>query len=129
VTRPRLLSRAAKIGLKLEQICTPVGEVIPLDAALEFKKGTTNTKGQLDPGTNFGTYVKKDVRSVTGLNSKGTARNALMAANIATLGAPAAATLIGSSAVAIFRSGDNVSLTPGQELEIELTNDLGVQIN
>ena len=47
VTKPRLLSRAAKIGLKLEQIVTPTGEVIPLDAALEFKKGTTNAKGQL----------------------------------------------------------------------------------
>jgi hypothetical protein len=129
VTKPRLLSRAAKIGLKLEQIVTPTGEVIPLDAALEFKKGTTNAKGQLDPGTTLGTRVGNDVRSVTGLNSKGTTRSALMAANIATLGAPAAATMIGSTAIAIFRSGDNVALMPGQELEILLTNDLGVQIN
>ena len=36
VTRPRLISRAAKVGLRLEQIATPSGEVIPLDAALEF---------------------------------------------------------------------------------------------
>src|ERR1700721_339165 len=64
VARPRLLSRAARIGLKLEQIVTPTGEVIPLDAALEFKKGTTNVKGQLDPGTNFGTQVKNAVGSV-----------------------------------------------------------------
>jgi len=129
VVRPRLLSRAAKIGLKLEQIVTPTGEVIPLDAALEFKKGTTNARGQLDPGTSFSTRVGGDLKSVTGLNSKGTTRSALMAANIATLGAPAAATLIGSSAIAVFRSGDNVALMPGQELEILLTNDLGVQIN
>jgi hypothetical protein len=130
VTRPRMLSRAAKIGLKLEQIVTPSGEVIPLDAALEFRKGQTNARGQLDPGTNFGTRVGDDLKSVTGLNSKsGTTRGALMAANIATLGAPAAATLIGGSAIALFRSGDNVSLAPGQELEILLTNDLGVQIN
>lgn len=130
VTRPRLLSRAAKIGLKLEQIVTPTGEVIPLDAALEFKKGTTNVRGQLDPGTSLGSRVGSEVKSVTGLNSKsGTTRGALMAANIATLGAPAAATLIGGSAIALFRSGDNVALQPGQELEILLTNDLGVQIN
>ncbi|MBX9939054.1 MAG: TrbI/VirB10 family protein [Candidatus Obscuribacterales bacterium] len=129
VTKPRLLSRAAKIGLKLEQIATPQGEVIPLDAALEFQKGLTNTKGQLDPGTNFGTRVESSVRSVTGMNSSGAARNALIAANVATLGAPAVATAIGSSAIAIFKAGDNVSLAPGQELEIQLTNDLGLQLN
>lgn len=129
VTRPRLISRAAKIGLKLDQIVTPSGETIPLDAALEFQKGSVNKKGELDPGTNLGTRVEKNVRSVTGLNSTGTTRGALMAANIATLGAPAAATLIGSATVGLFRSGDNVSLRPGQELEVLLTNDLGLQLN
>ncbi len=129
ITKPRLISRAAKIGLKLEQIVTPVGDVIALDAALEFQKGLTNKYGQLDPGTNFGTRVESSVRTVTGLNDKGAARGALMAANIATLGAPAIATAIGSSAVALFRSGDNVSLQPGQELEVLLTNDLGLQLN
>jgi hypothetical protein len=129
VTKPRLLSRAAKIGLKLEQIVTPTGEVIPLDAALEFQKGFTNQKGQFDPGTNFGSRVEGNVKSVTGMNSTGTARGALIAANVATLGAPAIATAIGGSAIAIFRSGDNVSLAVGQELEVQLTNDLGLQIN
>jgi len=129
VTKPRLLSRAAKIGLKLEQIVTPTGEVIPLDAALEFQKGLTNQKGQFDPGTNFGTRVEGNIKSVTGMNSTGSARGALIAANVATLGAPAIATAIGGSAIAIFRSGDNVSLGVGQELEVLLTNDLGLQIN
>lgn len=129
VTKPRLLSRAAKIGLKLEQIVTPTGEVIPLDAGLEFHKGSTNYKGQLDPGTSLGSRVGGDVRAVTGMNSKGPARGALLAANVATLGAPAVATALGSGAIAIFRSGDNVNMTPGQELEVLLTNDLGLQIN
>lgn len=130
VNKPRLLSRSAKVGLKLDQIVTPTGEVIPLDAQLEFKKGTTNERGMLDPGTNFGTRVGGSVKTVTGLNSPdGTTRGALLAANVATLGAPAVATLIGSSAIAIFRSGDNVSLSPGQELEVLLTNDLGLQVN
>ncbi len=128
ISKPRLISRAGKIGLHLEQIVTPTGETVPLDAALEFQKGTTNPRGELDPGTNFASRVGDDMRSVTGLNSKGAARGALMAANIATLGAPAVATMIGGSAVALFRSGDNISLTPGQELEILLTNDLGVQL-
>jgi hypothetical protein len=59
--------------------------------------------------------------------SSGT-KTALLAANVATLGAPAVATAIGSGAIALFRSGDNVSLQPGQELEILLTNDLGLQL-
>lgn len=129
VVKPRLISRAAKIGLKLEQITTPIGEVIPLDAALEFQKGLSNQRGEFDPGTNFGTRVESGVRTVTGLNSTGGTRGALMAANIATVGAPAVAALIGGSAVALFRTGDNVSLQPGQEIEILLTNDLGLQIN
>lgn len=129
VIKPRLLSRAAKIGLRLEQMVTPAGDVTPLDAMLEFKKGMTNKKGELDPGTNFGTRVEKNVRSVTGLNEDGKNNNALLAANIATLGAPAVATAIGSSAIALFLQGDNVSLAPGQELELLLTNDLGIQLN
>jgi hypothetical protein len=129
ITKPRLISRAAKIGLKLDQIVTPTGDVIPLDAALEFQKGITNKSGQLDPGTNLGTRVEKNVRAVTGLDEKGAAKGALIAANVATLGAPAIATAIGSGAIALFQAGDNVSLQPGQELEILLTNDLGLQLN
>lgn len=129
VKKAGLISRAAKIGLKLDQIVTPTGEVIPLDATLEFAKGTTNKIGQLDPGTSFGTRVTDSVRTVAGLNEQGAARGALVAANVATLGAPIVATAIGSSAIALFRTGDNISLTPGQELEILLTNDLGLQLN
>ncbi len=129
VTKPRLLSRAAKIGLKLEQIVTPQGEVIPLDASLEFKKGVSNKQGQLDPGTSFGTRVEGNVKSVAGINADGSTKGALVAANIATLGAPVIATAIGSSAIALFSQGDNVSLSPGQEIEVLLTNDLGLQIN
>lgn len=129
VTKPRWISRSGKIGLKLDQIVTPTGEVIALDASLEFQKGMTNKAGQLDPGTNFGTRVESSVRTVSGMNEKGAAKGALVAANIATLGAPIVATAIGSSAVALFRSGDNISLSPGQEIEILLTNELGVQIN
>src|SRR5262249_33087422 len=74
---PRLMSRAAKVGLRLEQIATPSGEVIPLDAALEFQKGFSNQKGELDPGTNFGTRVGSSVKTVTGLNATGGARAGL----------------------------------------------------
>ena len=129
VLKPRLLSRAAKIGLKLEQIVTPVGEVIPLDAGLEFHKGVTNAKGQLDPGTSLSTRVGQDVKSVTGMNSKGATKGILVTANVATLGAPAIATALGSGAIGLFRSGDNVNLAPGNELEVLLTNDLGLQLN
>ncbi len=129
VVKPRMLSRAAKIGLRLEQIVTPSGEVIPLDAGIEFKKGVSNKKGELDPGTNFGTRVEGNVKAVAGINKDGSTKGALVAANIATLGAPVIATALGSSAIALFSQGDNVSLGPGQEIEVLLTNDLGLQIN
>ncbi len=57
------------------------------------------------------------------------AKGALVAANVATLGVPTIATAIGGSAIALFRSGDNVNLGPGQEIEIVLTDNLGLQIN
>ncbi len=129
VKKPRLISRAGRIGLRLDQIVTPTGEVIPLDAALEFEKGKTNDKGQLDPGTSFGTRVESNVRAVSGASSHGAAKGALVAANIATLGVPTIATAIGGSAIALFSSGDNVDLGPGQEIEIVLTDNLGLQIN
>jgi hypothetical protein len=129
VNRAKLISRAAKVGLKLEQIVTPTGEVIPLDAAIEFRRGVSNAKGQLDPGTSFGTRVESSIRTVSGANSTGATKGALVAANIATLGAPTVATAIGSSAIALFSKGDQVSLSPGQEIEVLLTNDLGLQIN
>jgi hypothetical protein len=129
VNKPKIISRAGKIGLRLDQIVTPTGEVIPLDAALEFEKGKTNDKGQLDPGTSFGSRVHSEVRAVSGANSHGAAKGALVAANIATLGAPTIATAIGGSAIALFSSGDNVDLGPGQEIEIVLTDNLGLQIN
>jgi hypothetical protein len=129
VSKARWISRAARIGLKLEQIVTPAGEIIPLDAALEFRKGMTNQKGELDPGTSFSTRVGSGIKAATGMTSTGATKGALVAANIATLGAPTIATAIGGSAIALFRSGDNVSLAPGQELEVLLTNDLGLQVN
>jgi hypothetical protein len=129
VNKPRIISRAGKIGLRLDQIVTPTGEVIPLDAALEFEKGKTNGKGQLDPGTSFGTRVSSNVRAVSGASSHGAAKGALVAANIATLGAPTIATALGGSAIALFSSGDNVDLGPGQEIEIVLTDNLGLQLN
>lgn len=129
VNKPRLISRAGRIGLKLDQIVTPTGEVIPLDAALEFQKGVANERGQLDPGTSFSTRVGSEIRAVSGADAHGAAKGALVAANVATLGAPAIATAIGGSAIALFRSGDNVNLGPGQELEIILTDNLGLQIN
>ncbi|HEY9791690.1 MAG TPA: hypothetical protein V6D22_14900, partial [Candidatus Obscuribacterales bacterium] len=120
ITKPRLISRAAKIGLKLDQIVTPTGDIIPLDAALEFQKGVTNKSGLLDPGTNFGTRVEKNVRAVSGIDGQGASKGALIAANVATLGAPVIATAIGSSAIALFKAGDNVSLPVGSELEVML---------
>jgi hypothetical protein len=129
VNKPRIISRAGRIGLKLDQIVTPTGEVIPLDAALEFQKGVANEKGQLDPGTSFGTRVGSEIKAVSGVDSHGAAKGALVAANVATLGVPTIATAIGGSAIALFRSGDNVNLGPGQEIEIVLTDNLGLQIN
>ncbi len=120
--KPGLFSMAGKIGLHLDQIATPLGDITPLDAELDLQQGIVNQQGFLDPMTNFGTKAIEPTQML--LESQvGKVITAV------TLGSPLIGTLIGGSLVALFSHGDNISLYKGQELQILLKKELQLTIN
>lgn len=122
IKKPNVISRAGKIGLHLDQLVTPTGEVIPLDAELDIQQGIVNAQGLLDPMTNFGSKAIQPTQKL--LDS-----NAGKAISVATLGTPVLGTLVAGSLTALFSYGDNITLTRGQELQIVLKKDIQLTVN
>jgi hypothetical protein len=120
--KPSVFSMAGKIGLHLDQLVTPVGEVIPLDAELDIQQGIVNASGILDPMTGFGTKAMEPTQNL--LDST-TGR----VISVATLGTPVVGALVGGSLIALFSYGDNITLSRGQELQIVLKKDIQLTIN
>ena len=122
IKKPNVFSMAGKIGLHLDQLVTPVGEVIPLDAELDIQQGIVNANGILDPMTGFGTKAIEPTQNL--LDS-----TAGKAVSVATLGTPVVGTLVAGSLIALFSYGDNITLARGQELQIVLKKDIQLTIN
>ena len=120
--KPSLFSMAGKIGLHLDQLTLPIGDVTPLDAELDVQQGIVNQQGLLDPMTNFGTKALEPTQML--LESQ-----AGRIITVATLGSPVIGTLIGGSLIALFSEGDNISLYKGQELQIVLKTDIQLTVN
>jgi hypothetical protein len=121
VKKPRLLSRAGKLGIKLDSLLTPQGDYVPLDADLSFMQGVVNENGLLDPQTKFSDKAMEPTNKLLGTE---TGRNV----SIATLGIPVAGTLVAGTVVALFSDGDDASVYKGQELQILVNRDLDLKI-
>lgn len=121
VKKPRLLSRAGKLGIKLDTLVTPLGDYVPLDANLSFQKGVVNQQGLLDPQTGFS---DKAIEPTQALLDSDTGK----AISIATLGVPVVGSLMGGTAIALFSKGDAAELSKGQELQIVLTRNTNVSL-
>lgn len=121
VKKPRLLSRAGKLEVKLDSLVTPQGDYVPLDADLTFLKGIVNKDGLLDPQTGYGDKALEPSKKLLGSSTGKTV-------SIATAGIPVAGTLLAGSVIALFSQGDEASLTKGQELQIMLTQNTDLAI-
>lgn len=121
VKKPRLLSRAGKLGIKLDTLVTPLGDYVPLNADLVFMEGVVNAQGLLDPQTGFS---DKAIEPTQNLLSTDTGK----IVSVATLGVPVIGTLIGGTAIALFSHGDSASVSEGQELQIVLTRNTDLAI-
>ncbi len=120
--KPTVFSMAGKVGLHLDQLVTPVGEVIPLNAELDIQQGQVNGLGQLDPLTGFNTKALKPTQNLLdSTNGK--------VISVVALGSPVVGTLVAGSLIALFSQGDNITLTRGQELQIVLKKDIQLTIN
>ncbi len=122
IKKPSVFSMAGKIGLHLDQLVTPTGEVVPLDAELDIQQGIVNNQGILDPMTNYGTKALEPTQKLLDSNTG-------KAISVATLGTPVIGTLVAGSLTALFSYGDNITLTKGQELQIVLKKDIQLTIN
>ncbi len=121
VKKPRLLSRAGQLGIKLDTLVTPQGDYVALDADLVFKEGVVNQEGLLDPQTNFSDKALEPTQS---LLSSDTGK----AVSVATLGIPVVGTMLGGSVIALFSHGDAAAVNAGQELQIILTQNTDMAI-
>ncbi len=122
VKKPSIFSMAGKIGLHLNQLVTPFGDVTLLDAELDVQQGIVNEQGLLDPMTNFGTKAIEPTQ-----NLLDTSQGKLV--SIATLGTPVVGALVAGSLIALFSQGDNITLTKGQELQVILKKDIQLNLN
>ncbi len=120
--KPSIFSMAGKIGLHLDQLVSPFGEVTLLDAELDIQQGIVNDQGLLDPMTNFGTKALEPTQ-----NLLDTTQGKLV--SVVTLGTPVVGTLVTGSLIALFSQGDNVSLSRGQELQVVLKKDIQLNLN
>jgi hypothetical protein len=119
--KPKLLSRAGKLGIRLDTLVTPLGDYVPLSADLSFMPGVVNQDGLLDPQTDFG---DKAIEPTQALLDSGAGK----AISIATLGVPVMGTLLGGTAIALFSHGDSAAVTKGQELQIVITRNADLSL-
>jgi len=114
VKKPRLLSRAGKLGIKLDTLVTPLGDYVPLNADLSFQKGIVNQVGLLDPQTGFSDKALQPTQSLLGSDTG-------KVVSVATLGLPVVGSLMGGTVVALFSVGDDAAVLKGQELQIVIS--------
>lgn len=121
VKKPRLLSRAGKLGIKLDTLVTPLGDYVPLDADLTFMEGVVNQEGLLDPQTDFNDKALEPTQALLG-------SDAGKVVSVATLGVPVVGSLLGGTVIALFSHGDAASVAKGQELQIVLTRNTDLSL-
>ena len=122
IKKPTIFSKAGKIGLYLDQLTTPFGEVTPLDAQLDVQQGIVNEQGLLDPMTNYGTKALEPTQKLLETTQGKTI-------SVIGLGTPVIGALVTGSLIALFSQGDNIMLNQGQELQIVLKKDIQLTVN
>ena len=122
IKKPTIFSKAGKIGLYLDQLTTPFGEVTPLDAQLDVQQGIVNEQGLLDPMTNYGTKALEPTQKLLETTQG-------KAISVIGLGTPVIGALVTGSLIALFSQGDNIMLNQGQELQIVLKKDIQLTVN
>ena len=122
IKKPNILSMAGKIGLHLDGLTTPMGEVTTLDAELDVQQGFVNEQGLLDPMTNYRTKALGPTQMLLDTQPG-------KIISVATLGTPVIGTLVAGSLLALFSQGDNITLNQGQELQIVLKKDIELTAN
>ncbi len=114
--RPNFFTKTAKIGLHLDELVTPLGETLILDAELDVQKGLLDEKGFLRP-----TVIKQPSQQIL--------PDSTVPVPISSLGLSLIDSLLTGKLYALFSQGDTTTLNKGQELQIVLQRNVQLTAN
>ena len=114
--RPNFFIKTGKIGLHLDQLVTPLGETLVLDAELDVQKGILGESGLLKPSVIKQTDAKVWPDSTLNVS-------------ISNLGPSLIGSLLTGKLYALFSQNDTNTLNKGQELQIVLQRNVQLTAN
>lgn len=109
--RPNFFSKTAKIGLHLDELVTPLGETLVLDAELDVQRGILGEGGLLKPSV----IRQTDSQIWT---------DVILTIPISNLGPSLIRSLLIGKLYALFSQNDTTTLNKGQELQIVLQRNV-----
>ena len=113
--RPNFFIKTGKIGLHLDQLITPLGGVLVLDAELDVQKGIVGEGGLLKP-----VIKQADAKVWT---------DSTLNVSISNLIPSLIGTLLTGKLYALFSQADTTALNKGQELQIVLQRNVQLSEN
>ena len=120
--RPNFFNKTAKIGIQIDQLVSPLGDVLVLDAELDVQKGIPMGNGFLQPS-----IVKQPTSIVKQPNQQFLPGSIPVSAN--NVGPSLVENLLSGKLYALFSQGDSITLTKGQELQIPLQQSIQINPN
>ena len=120
--RPNFFSKTGKINFHLDQLITPLAEVVPLDAELYVQQGYTSISGLFEP---VEAVDIKGIEPAVALleNLSG------MRISVGDIGLPLIGELVNGPLTALYLQSQNISINKGQELQILLKKDIQLITN
>ena len=114
--RPNFFIKTGKIGLHLDQLVTPLGGALVLDAELDVQKGILNANGFLKPQA----AKSSDSQFLP---------DSTLTVPVSNLGAVLIDKLLSGKLFALFSQSDTTTLNKGQELQIVLQRNVQLEGN
>jgi hypothetical protein len=129
---PRALNRSGSVALKFDTVTTPDNRQIPLVANLVARGGVVHARrGLKDIAIDTGTFALPTALGLGIGVLAGSAKSSSSSSSSSNRVSPAAGALIGAGvgaavgiAILAIKKGKKVDVRPGDELKIELAEDL-----
>lgn len=119
IKKPTFFSMSGGMRIKLDQLTTPMGEIIPINTRAEIQKGYLNEKGLYEPiysedSTDLNTALLNDPRYINIPDSYVTP---------SLIGK-----LLNGGMYALFLEGKDYQLLQGQELQLVLRKNINIDV-
>lgn len=110
--KPNIFIMSGKIGLHLDELVTPLGDIVPLNAELNVERGVVNEEGFLNPPLSKGQQVLPENTQIV----------------VKDIDVTILKDLLNGHLPALFLQGDSISLIPGQELQIVVKKEIETSV-